>query len=304
LGIAKRALLGFLGFIFFSSLLGLGMINTANRTILRPEFIVSRLDSLDINSVSTEILRSQVPPEVTSIVPPQYVDGVIDDVVDDLEPWIRDQAEIIIYAGYDYLLGESEEPVATIDIEPAKEILHGSLWEYISRSPLVDLDLLPPGALEVIFNDFYEDVLWRMPSTIEINEDVINSISPDVMLLLERTRRYIYYLKIAQGALIGASAGLIAGIILINRNARGATFWLGIPCLVCGVSALIMTFIVDYIAGLLLAQLSLPVQIMAWLPQLFSDSIEPLLIFGIIVASVGTVLIIMSIVYRRHSPYA
>ena len=297
----KRALLVFLGFLLFSSIFGLGLIFTAERTILSPDFVISRLDRLDMTSLSTGLIRSQLPDEVASMISHRYAEAVIENVVTDLEPWIRDQAEMAVSEGYDYLLGKSEGLAFAINLEPAKDILKDSLWDYVSRYPPVNPDMLPPGALEAYFNDFYSDVARQMLSAITVDEEMINSISPGMMGILEQARRYIHYMVIARGALIAATAGLVTGIIFMKRNVRGATLWLGIPFLVCGVSAFIMTFFVGHLFYSVLAGLSLPAEIKMWLPQLFSDVTTTLSLFGIITASTGAALLIVSAAYHRST---
>ena len=299
MSMAKRALIGFLSFLLFLSLSGFGLAFAANRTVLNPDFVVSQLERLDVTSLSKELLREQVPPEVTSIVPPQFIEELLDDVVTDLEPWIREQAGVAVYAGYDYLLGRSEELLVVIDLEPAKAILRDSLWQSFAESPPLGLDILSPAELESLFDELYDDISRQMPATLEINEGMINTISLEIMPLLEQARRYIGYLQIAYGVLIGATAALVAGIILLNRRVKGATLWLGIPCLICGIFVYVSTFVIKRLAGLLMAQLSLPVQLQDWLPQFLTDSLAPLEVYGIVLMAVGTALLIVSVVYRR-----
>ena len=300
MSMAKRVLIGFLSFLLFLSLSGFGLAFAANRTVLNPDFVVSRLDRLDVTSLSKELLREQVPPEVTFIVPPQFIEELLDDVVTDLEPWIREQAGVAVYAGYDYLLGRSEELLVVIDLEPAKAILRDSLWQSFAESPPLGLGILSPAELESLFGEFYDDISRQMPATLEINEGMINTISPEVMPLLEQARRYIGYLQIAYGVLIGATAALVVGIILLNRRVKGATLWLGIPCLICGIFAYVSTFVIKRLTGLLMVQFSLPVQLQDWLPQFLTDSLAPLEVYGIVLVAVGVALLIVFVVYRRR----
>jgi len=299
MSMAKRALIGFLSFLLFLSLSGFGLAFAANRTVLNPDFVVSQLERLDVTSLSKELLREQVPPEVTSIVPPQFIEELLDDVVTDLEPWIREQAGVAVYAGYDYLLGRSEELLVVIDLEPAKAILRDSLWQSFAESPPLGLDILSPAELESLFDELYDDISRQMPATLEINEGMINTISLEIMPLLEQARRYIGYLQIAYGVLIGATAALVTGMILLNRRVKGATLWLGIPCLICGIFVYVSTFVIKRLAGLLMAQLSLPVQLQDWLPQFLTDSLAPLEVYGIVLMAVGAALLIVSVAYRR-----
>lgn len=300
MSMAKRILIGFLSFLLFLSLSGFGLVFTANRTVLNPAFVVSHLDRLDVTSLSRELLLEQVPPEIASIVSHQSIEGLLDDVTTDLEPWIREQAGLAVYAGYDYLLGRSEKLLIVIELETAKAILRDSLWQSFAVSPPLGLDILAPADLEALFNEFYDDISRQMPANLEINEATISRIGPDIVPLLEQARRYIGYLQIAYGVLIGATAALVVGIILLSRRVKGATLWLGIPCLICGIFAYVSTFLVNRVAGLLAAQISLPIQIHNWLPRLLNDSLAPLEVYGVVLMAVGAALLIVSVVYRRR----
>ncbi len=298
--LARRAAIGFLSFLLFVSLSGFGLAFTINQTALNPDFLVSRLNTLDVSSLAEEVMREQVPEEVVSIVPAELIDGVLDDVITELEPWLREQMSAAIYTGYDYLLGRSENLSLVIDLEPVKERMRDELWQALLASPPSGFEMIPPAQLERLFNEFYELVSGQIPSTFEVNESTLNELSPDIMPVLTQVRRYIGYFQTIYWALIASTALLIMGIILLNRRVRGATRWIGIPCLISGIVSYAGTFIISHFVRGLMAQIELPSQLQAWLPQLFNDSLAPLQIYGIVLMAVGTALLIVSFVYRRH----
>ena len=300
MGLARRATRVFLSFLLFLSLFVLGFAFTMSRTALNPDFLISALDRLDLLSLAEEVLREQIPEEVRSLLPEEFIDEALDDATTDLEPWLRGQASAAIYTGYDYLLGRTENLSLIVDMEPAKEIVRDSVWQAFLASPPLGLEMLPPAELESLFNEFYQQFSEQIPSTIEINESMISEISPDIMPVLEQARRYIGYLQIAYWVLITSTALLIMGIILLDRRVRGATRWLGIPCLICGVLSYVGTFVARHFAGILMTQIDLPLQLQAWLPQLLNDSLAPMQIYGIVLMAVGVALLVVSFVYRRH----
>ena len=300
MGLARRATRVFLSFLLFLSLFGLGFAFTMNRTALNPDFLISELDRLDVPSLAEEALREQIPEEISSMLPPEFIDEVLDDVTTDLEPWLREQASVVIYTGYDYLLGRTENLSLIVDMGPAKEIMRDSVWQAFLASLPLGLEMLPPAGLEGLFNEFYQQLSEQIPSTIEVNESVINELSPDLMPVLAQARRYIGYLQIAYWVLIASTALLIMGIILLDRRVRGATRWLGIPCLIAGVLSYVGTFVARHFAGILMTQIDLPVQLQAWLPQLLNDSLAPMQVYGIVLMAVGVALLVISFIYRRH----
>jgi len=295
MGLAKRAAIVFLGFLLFVSLSAFGFGFWANRTVLNPDFVISQLDRLDVSSLAEEMLIEQIPEELEFIA--EYIAEYVDDVANDLEPWIREQVSTIVYAGYDYLLGKSESLSLVIDMEPMKESSRDSAWQAFLASPPPELQGIPPAVVKPYFNEFYDQFSEQIPPTIEIDESVMG---PEVMARLEQARRYIGYLQLAYRVAIGAMIAIIVGLVFLHREVRGATRSIGIPCLTCGISIYISTVVIKYFAGMQVAQFGLPAQFQDWLPQFLSDALAPLQMFGIGLMVVGTALLIVSFVYKRH----
>ncbi len=291
MGLAKRAAIAFLGFLLFLSLSTLGLAFAMNRTVLNPDFVISQLDRLDVPSLAGEMLRGQIPEEMG------FMAGYIDDIVTDLEPWIKEQVSTAVYASYDYLLGRSQSLTLVIDMEPVKQSLRDSLWQAFLASPPPELAVVPPALAEQYFNEFYQEFSEQIPPTIEINESMI---SPETMRTLEQIRRYIGYLQIAYRAAIGATIAIIVGLVFLHRRVKGATRSIGIPCLICGIVTYVGTVVIKNLVGAQLAQVSLPAQLRAWLPQFLDNSLAPLQMFGIGLMVAGTALLIVSVVYKRR----
>jgi len=100
--------------------------------------------------------------------------------------------------------------------------------------------------------------------------------------------------------LIGFIVLLIAGIIFIYREVKGATRILGITFLVYSIFGLIAVFVTRGIAGSQIARLDIPASLQTWLTQLINSSLTPLLILTIILMVVGAVLLTVSFIYRRR----
>lgn len=296
MGLAKRAAIGFLGFLLFLSLSVLGLAFAMNRTVLNPDFVISQLDRLDVPSLAEGMLIEQIPEEMG------FMAGYLDDVVTDLEPWINEQVRTAVYASYDYLLGRTQSLSLVINMESIKQSLRDSLWQALVASPPPELQGVPPALVEQHFNEFYYEFSEQMPSTIEIDESVIG---PEVMGTLEQVRHYIGYLQIAYRAAIGATIAIIVGLVFLHRRqVKGATRSIGIPCLSCGISTYIGTVIIKQVVGTQIAPVGLPAQLQAWLPQFLNDALAPLQMFGIGLMVAGTTLLIVSFVYKRRQPSA
>jgi hypothetical protein len=299
--LARKAAIGFLSFLLFVSLAGFGVAFTVNRTVLNPDFVLSRLDGLDVSSLTAEMLKEQVPDELMAMLPAELVDEVLDDVLTELEPWLREQIAGAVYTVYDYLWARSQNLSLVFDVGPVKEDVRDKLRQGLLDSPPAGLEMIPPAELGRLFDEFYAQVSGEIPSTLEVNESTLNELSPDIMPALIQARRYVGYFQVAYWALVVATALFIMGIILLDRRVRGATRWIGIPCLISGIANYVGTFVIDNFAGGLINQVDLPAPLGDWLGQLVGDSLAPMRIYGIVLMAVGVALLIVSVVYRRRS---
>ena len=295
----KGLAVSLLSFLLFLSLSAFGSLFMLNNTILNPDFVVSELDRLDIPSLAKELLSEQIPQfEVAGPYEP-YIAEVMDDTLDDLEPWIKEQVSSGIYSGYDYLLGRSQSLSLVISLEPVKDSLRENLREALLQSPPPELKGLPPAVIEEAFNQSFAQFAKDMPSKFEFSE---SSLSPEVLAQLEQVRQWISYSQTVYQALIGFMLLLILGIILINRQVRQTTRGLGITFLTYGVLGFLSIFAAKYFAGTQLLQLEIPSWLQAWIPQFVDNLLAPLEIFNIGVMAGGAVLLIVSFVYKRRQP--
>jgi hypothetical protein len=120
---------------------------------------------------------------------------------------------------------------------------------------------------------------------------------------LEQARQYVGYFQLGYKILIGFILLLILGIVLINRQVKGATRSIGIPFLSCGVIGYISTFVTKHLAETQLTRLDIPTWLQSWFPQFLDNFLAPLEIFNICLMIAGIALLIVSFVYkpRQHS---
>jgi len=292
--VLKGLALGLLSFLLFLSLAVFGLALTINQTVLNPDFVVSGVNKLDISSLAGEFLSEQIPLEGEQ----ELVAGVLDDTIADLEPWIKEQASAVIYAGYDYLLGESQSLNLVISTEQLKETLRDNLKSAFKQSLPPEFAGLPQDMIDAEFDKYYQEFAEQIPPTFDLGEN----ITPEVMTTLEQARQIISYIQIAYQALIALILVLIAGIILIHRQVRGATRQLGITFLTYGVPGFASIFILKNYAMAQLTQLmtqpGFPASLQTWLPQLLNDSVAPLEMFSLGILIGGVALLVASFVYK------
>lgn len=289
----KVLTISLLSLLLFLSLSILGLVLMLNHTILNPDFIVSEADELDISSLIKEFLTGEIPQEEP------YLAEVLDNTIADLEPWIKEQVNAGIYTSYDYLLGKSESLSLVISLEPVKGNLKDNLREAILKSPPPELEGATPAVVELYINEAYQNIDELLPPRFEFKE---SSLGPEVLAQLDQVRQAIGYYQLGYKLLIGFILLLILGIILINREVRGATRELGIIFTTYGALEYLGIFIIKYLAGTQLPQLAVPPPLQAWLPQLLNNFLAPLEIFSIGLMVGGIALIIVSFVYKPRQP--
>ena len=174
------------------------------------------------------------------------------------------------------------------------------------ESPPSDMSGLSQAELRQEFDEYYSKFEDEIPSGIEIDLDALET--PDQMAkslaeaeeALAEARSYIGYFNLGYGLLTGFIVLLIAGIIFIYREVKGATRILGITFLVYSIFGLIAVFVTRGVAGSQIARLDIPASLQTWLTQLINSSLTPLLILTIILMVVGAVLLTVSFIYRRR----
>lgn len=265
----KGLALSLLGILLFLSLTVFGLVLTVNQTILNPDFVTSQVNKLDIPSLAEGFLSAQLTEQIPTEQVPQgeaLMAEVIGDTLADLEPWMKEQLNTAIYSGYDYLTGESQSLSLVISTEQLKETLRDNMKSAFLQSLPPELAAAPPAMIDEYFNQFYQEFSEQIPPTINISEGVI---TPEVMSTLEQVREYIGYFQIAYKALIAFIIVLIAGIILIHRQVRGATRQIGITFLTYGIPGYAGIFVLKNYAMqqlVQLTQLNLPATFQALLP--------------------------------------
>jgi hypothetical protein len=295
----KGLALVILGFLLSLSLIVFGFTLTVNQTALNPGFVASQADSLDIPSLAEEVLSEQVPQEHDYLT--EFVVEAVNDTIVEQELWIKQQAKDGIYAFYDYLERRSQHLSLAISIESIKESLRENLREAVLASPPPELEGLSPALIEQEFNQFWSEYSEEVPSTLELDESLLE---PEVMEQFERAREIVGYIHLTYKALIALSLLLILLIVLIYREVRGSTRQIGITFLTCGIASYVGALITKNIAGTQLTQLDMPVYLQTWIPQLIKDVLSPLEIYGIGLMVAGAALLVVSFVYKRRDEYS
>ncbi len=292
------------------------LADTLSNTFLNSEFIASLLDEVDIPALAEEIYTDQLTEEIPAEM--EYLVDYLDDVITELEPWIKEQATITADPLFDYLLGKSQSLNVVIPLEPAMESLHDTMEEAFWESLPPEYEGLPQSELEQLFDEFFAEFTEMIPSTpegehqLELDEtllgtDVKTQVTDALAEAedgLEQARKYVGYFQLGYKVLIGFILLLILGIVLIYREVRGSTRQIGIISLTCGIVSFAGALITKSIASTQIAKADIPASLQTWLPELIKDALSPLEIYGIGLMAAGVILIIVSFVYKRRDEYS
>jgi len=282
-----------------------------NNTILNREFVASLVDELDIFPLVKEFFRQQLAEEIPQEIEPlleKYLDDVFTELEPELEPWLKEQLVAAADPILDYLLGESQSLNVAIPLEPVKESLKDSLWQAFLRSPPPEFASIPQAELKQYFDQFYDQAISpQIPPAIEFDESLVGTEAPAQIgealamgeMFLEEGRQYIDYFQLSYNALIGFMVLLVAGIILLIRQVKGATRELGTIFLTYGAFEYAIILVTKHFALPQLSQFPLPAALQAWLPQLIGDLLKPLEMFSLGLLIGGAILLVVSFVYKR-----
>ncbi len=285
----KNLALSLLGFLLFFALTVFGLAYMLDNTLLNPDFVADELNRLDVSSLAGEFINFEAPPEAP------YMNEVIDETIVELEPWMKEQMNTIVYSFYDYLMGKAPSLKVTISTEPVRDTLRENLWEAFTASPPPELQGFPPAVKEQYFEQFYQQLAGNIPSTIELTE---GSLPPDALATVEQVRQAMSYFQLVYFALIGFMALLVAGIVLISRQVKDITRRLGTPLLTYGAFEYVGVLVARHFADKPLGLPDIPLSLQTWMSQFLYDVVAPLETFSLGLLIGGIVLVVVSFVYK------
>jgi len=291
----KIVILSILGILLSLSLLVFGIALTINQSLLNPDFVADHFDEVDIAELADEIVRDQIPPEAADFMG-DSLEPVLNDVIADIEDWLKEQARDGIYVFYDYIEGRSEELSLEVSIETMKTTFHDSLLAAILASPPPELAGDTPAQIEAEFETYWSQIDAEIPSTLTLDETMIDAT---VLEKIEMAKRYVGYFNLGFIILIAFSALMILLVILTHMAVKGSTRQLGFTFLSVGVVLLAGALIARSVASGVISGIDMPATLQGWLPSLITDVLMPLGIYSVGLIVAGIALAVVSFVYKR-----
>ena len=198
-----------LSVLLFLSLTVFGLAFLLQNTLLNPDFVYKQVESVDLS----ELVRDFAEDNIVGAIPEeaQFIQDAVYDVIDDQEPWLKEQFHDAIYNGYDYLLGKSDNLEITIRLEELKEGLRESLWEAMNEQLATWLPDIIRNELSNYLADNLEEYTLLIPD--EYLPAEIAGISGE--LLLEFLDEYLQEIdeQITNEGLMPEVSGLLEAII-------------------------------------------------------------------------------------------
>lgn len=286
----KSLAVSLFSFLLFFSLAIFGLLYMLDNTLLKPEFLVSEIERLDASAVTAEIIDFQPPTEMP------YFNDVINETVDELEPWMKEQLKNAIYSGYDYFLGKTKYLSLTISTQVVRDTFRENLWEAFSASPPPELQGKSEPVQKQYFEESFEQLTEDIPSTIGFSE---SPLPLNTLNTLRQVRQTIGYFSAIYYGLIGFMVLLLLGIILIVRNVKNITRRLGVPLLTYGAIEYAGIFVVEYLIKGKVPLPDIAPYLQTWMLQFMDNLLHPLEIFSLVLLICGAVLTIVSFVYPQ-----
>lgn len=285
---------GILGFLLTVTLIILGGIITLENTILNPAFIISEMEKLDAYSIIADEISLQLKNQLPTEVP--YAEEIIDETITELEPWLREQVNLVIYDGFSYLKGKQELHII-IPLEEVRERIKENVNDIVLESLPPELEGIPQEMVQFFLSQVFIEIDNQIPRQIEINETLLGT---EITAQLHQAQQVVGYIEIGDIILISLVILLILFIALLRRwRLKSIALYSGVPFIVAGISTLIATLLAgSLISGVVPAEL--PREITSFLPVLVGDLISPLRTYSLVILAIGIVLLVLSIILKSE----
>jgi len=293
--VARGCLSAVLCFFLFTVLVLLGIIITLNQTILNPDFVIAELDKLDIYSTVIEQAKAQL---LGQEFIQQFIStNTLNQMFDKLQPWLEEQANIIIHGIYAYFHGDQKLDI-TISLQPVRSIVKETVREVTLQSPPPGLEEASQSQIEAFLSQIYVEIDKAIPASFTL--DTI--LGQQTMAQLQDLKQVIRYIGIAYEALIGLAVLLLLIIALVYWwQPKPVTRVTGIVFIIAGMVCILgslLDVLVAQAIGHLAGESGRLLELQTKVSQLASDLTAPAQSYGIAFLSAGVALVLISIQIR------
>lgn len=268
----------------------LGVAISLSVTVLNSDFVIAELEAVPVQDFFVEEAKKQIPPEADFLLP------LVDQVAEDLEPWAREQAAVVIRAFETYVKGRQAFS-ATISLVEPKQYLAQNLEEALLGSGMPGLELLNEKQLQLLLQQILQEMDNRVPDTFEITETFLDA---ETLAGMRMARQYTGYVTWGLPLLSLAALLLVFLTAAVQRfRGRPVTRFVGVALLVAGISSVVLWQVArSMLPGMLPPDI--PAEVGVALPGAIARACEPLLVYGVVVLLVGAGLLVLSFKLRTE----
>ena len=295
MNIGRNLLAFFCGLLLTAALLTGGIVIAVNMTVLNPDFLAREIERLNIYDLVRDQIQGDLQTqEMYGLVDGIALDSMIEDILEEIKPWLEEQTEMIVYKGLAYIKGHEELNI-TISLIPVKSAIEAQINEQISS-------FLPPelGEIPVDLDITSLVDMTGIPDQYVITE---SSLDEGIVEYLHTARRVVEYLKLAYVLAIGIAVLAIIGAgwtsqwqICPTARSLGTPFILsGIACTLLALAVRISNAISKQIAD----SSDMLFNFQSNLTGIIADITHPLLIYGIVLLVLGIILVVFSYAYKQ-----
>jgi hypothetical protein len=161
--VLKGFLVAFLSFLLMLSLSIFGISLMLYLTALNPNFVTDQVERLDFTELASDFVDDNYIEDIPEDI--RFFKDVVYEVIEDHEPWLKEQFDSAIHTGYDFLLGETDTLEIRIPLEDLKESVRESTWRhFLEMLPDWITDTGDEGLRELIYDNIYDFVEGIPPS--------------------------------------------------------------------------------------------------------------------------------------------
>ena len=153
----KGILAGILSFLLLVSLSLFGISLMLYFSVLNPDFVTHQVEEADISQLASDFVDENYIEEIPEDM--LFFKDVVYEVIEDHEPWLKEQFSDAVHTGYDYMLGNTSVLDIRIPLEELKRSVKDSTWiHFMEMLPEWIADTGEEGLRKLIYDNIHEFV--------------------------------------------------------------------------------------------------------------------------------------------------
>jgi hypothetical protein len=264
------------------------------QTILNPDFVVAEINQLDMAELGKELIGEQIKVQLPDSL--SGLSGVVDEVFDEMAPWVSEEMGDLTYEVFDYLASRNDHLAVMISLDPVKISIEGKIRQVLSESPPSLIETLPAEQQADWVDQYTGQFISQIPDSFEFSD---NDFPAEYRGIISQVRMVISRFDVFYSGLIAFMALLVLCLIGLYRDVKGISRSLGSTLLTVGVFGIAGIMLTEYWVLPQAGLTGLSQTLGSWLTQFMVDVAAPLKTLYIGLAAGGLVLFLLSLFYRR-----